>query len=358
MVQIVKHNGANTLATSTMAATSKFCSGDTFGVKKSICDKFEFNKISNAGQCTDSKKKAKGEFSGVKLANCTTFYDISGLPDQTMDPKASKMAELITNVFENGDTKMGYAAVEKLGDCRGFTCGYIGFTTGTNDAYAVVKEYVKRQPQASMKKYLGELARLSNFTFGDPERDNTDKLGGFDAAWKKTTCDDPVFVQTQLDVGQSMYLKPALKYAASVGVKSNLGKAIFYDTIVQHGWQYVEPYINLPRILHLTGARKEGESEKDYLTRFVTTRRQLVCCYPGGVWNDSADRMEDLQTLVDEWSTTKDLKGTITLKGYGVKITGKESITADTKRCKSSRKSTKSAKSISLPIPNVCPKKE
>ncbi|KAI8646354.1 lysozyme-like domain-containing protein [Parasitella parasitica] len=138
------------------------------------------------------------------------------------------MAELITNVFENGDTKMGYAAVEKLGDCRGFTCGYIGFTTGTNDAYAVVNEYVKRQPKASMKKYLGELARLSKFTFGDPQRDNTDKLGGFDAAWKKATCDDPVFVQTQLDVGQSMYMKPALTYAASVGVKSNLGKAIFY----------------------------------------------------------------------------------------------------------------------------------
>lgn len=53
-------------------------------------------------------------------------------------------------------------------------------------------------------------------------------MKGFPAAWKQATCDDPVFIRTQLDVGESMYMKPAMKYAASVGVKSNLGKAIFY----------------------------------------------------------------------------------------------------------------------------------
>lgn len=83
-----------------------------------------------------------------------------------------------------------------------------------------------------MKKYLNELKRLSSFLFGDPQRDNTKNLSGFASAWKKASCEDPVFVQTQLDVGQSMYLKPALKYAASVGVKSNLGKAIFYGKFI------------------------------------------------------------------------------------------------------------------------------
>lgn len=92
----------------------------------------------------------------------------------------------------------------------------------------MVQEYVKREPKAAMKKYLNELKRLSSFLFGDPQRDDTKNLSGFPEAWKKASCEDPVFVQTQLDVGQSMYLKPALKYAASVGVESNLGKAIFY----------------------------------------------------------------------------------------------------------------------------------
>ncbi|KAI8380325.1 lysozyme-like domain-containing protein [Blakeslea trispora] len=138
------------------------------------------------------------------------------------------MAQLITNVFENGGMVMGYGAVEKLGDCRGYTCGYIGFTTGTNDAYSVVKEYVKRNKNADIKKYLPELHRLSQFLFGDPARDNTANLTGFPDAWKKASCKDPVFDQTQLDVGHAMYMRPAIKYAASVGIESDLGKAIFY----------------------------------------------------------------------------------------------------------------------------------
>lgn len=71
--------------------------------------------------------------------------------------------------------------------------------------------------------------------------------------------------------------------------------------------------------------------------------------------NDSADRMQDLQSLVDGWSKTKDLKNPVTLKIYGSKITGKENILVDGQRCKSSKKPTKKAKSISVPIPDTCP---
>jgi Glycosyl hydrolase family 46 len=73
-----------------------------------------------------------------------------------------------------------------------------------------------------------ELTRLSKLKFCDRQRNNTKKLTGYPAAWTKTSCTDPSFVQTQLDVGFAMYLAPALKYAASVHVQSNLGKAIFY----------------------------------------------------------------------------------------------------------------------------------
>ncbi|KAI8997394.1 lysozyme-like domain-containing protein [Pilobolus umbonatus] len=336
----------------TLVQASKFCAGN-FAPKTSVCKKFQFDKLTNTGQCTDSNKKTTGVFKGIKLSNCTTFYSLKKLPNQSISNQASKMAVLITNVFENGNTKLGFAAVEKLGDCRGYTCGHIGFTTGTNDAYAVVKEYVKRVPKAPLKKYLNELKRLSKFSFGDPKRDDTKNLSGFPAAWKKAACEDPNFTQTQLDMGSAMYMKPAMKYAASVKVRSNLGKAIFYDTIVQHGWQYVEGFINLPRIIKLTGPRKANESEKSYLTRFLTIRRQLVCCFPGGTWNGSADRMQDFQYLVNAWDRNKDLKYPVKLKTYGATVTGKESITFDSHRCK--KKPTKTAKAKSLPIPDTCP---
>jgi hypothetical protein len=106
--------------------------------------------------------------------------------------------------------------------------GYIGFTTGTNDAYAVVQQYGKRTHHNPLKRYIKALAKLSSYQFGDPRRADTSQLKGFAQAWTKAACSDPLFVATQLDVGHAMYLKPALKYAASVNVKSNLGKALFY----------------------------------------------------------------------------------------------------------------------------------
>lgn len=102
-------------------AKSDYCSGNTFKPTEANCAKFEFSKLKDDGQCTDSKRAANGHFHGIKLSNCTTyvimlpttlpplslsfsnlvynrFYDISGLPNQSMDPKAVRMAELITNV--------------------------------------------------------------------------------------------------------------------------------------------------------------------------------------------------------------------------------------------------------------------
>jgi hypothetical protein len=52
------------------------------------------------------------------------------------------------------------------------------------------------------------------------------------------------------------------------------------DAIIQHGYQYVEPDINIVRLLTLTGPRRPNESEQNYLMRFLTVRRELQCCYP------------------------------------------------------------------------------
>ncbi|KAG0163730.1 COP9/signalosome complex subunit Csn2 [Apophysomyces sp. BC1015] len=214
--------------------------------------------------------------------------------------------------------------------------GYIGFTTGTNDAWAVVKEYARRKPKHNkLAHYLPELARLSQLEFGDPARDNTSQLDGFPKAWKDASCRDPSFVRTQLDVGHSMYLKPALKYAASV--------------------DYVEPDINLPRILELTGPKKANETEQSYLTRFITTRRQLVCCYPGDVWNESSDRMADLQSLVDQWDQNKDLTQSVRLKIFGETVNGNENMNYDAHSCKIAFKTLPQQQD--LPIPDTCPNK-
>ncbi|KAI9286420.1 lysozyme-like domain-containing protein [Umbelopsis sp. AD052] len=339
-------NGLALLAAlvSPVLAKSKFpyCTGSTYGITHKNCAKFKFDTLHS--NC-------------VETSNCTTFYDITKLPTEKIDAHTEKMAQLITNVFENGNTVMGYAYVEALGDGRGYTSGYIGFTSGTNDALTVIKQYTKRKPKNGLTKYVPELTRLSKLKFCDRHRNDTKKLSGYPAAWTKTACSDPNFVQTQLDVGFAMYLAPALKYAASVQVKSNLGKAIFYDTIINHGWQYVEPLINLPRILQLTGPRKHNESEKSFLNRFLVTRRQLMCCFPDDVWPPAADRVADLQRLVSSWSRNKDLKHPVTLKIYGVTVKGTEDLSFDKAECPKKPKGWKLPKAKTLPIPDTCPNK-
>lgn len=97
-----------------------------------------------------------------------------------------------------------------------------------------MKQYLKHNPKSKLRKSLKELKRLSQLDFGDSGRADTSKLDkhGYMKAWQHAACYDARFIQTQLDVGHAMYLKPAMKYAASVGVHSNLGKAFFYGKCV------------------------------------------------------------------------------------------------------------------------------
>lgn len=53
------------------AEPSELCQGK-FAVNADHCSKFEFEKLTDNGQCTDSNKATSGEFHGIELANCTT----------------------------------------------------------------------------------------------------------------------------------------------------------------------------------------------------------------------------------------------------------------------------------------------
>jgi Glycosyl hydrolase family 46 len=302
--------------------TFPYCQGQTYNISEANCAKFQFDP-NDTSNCIEPK-------------NCTTFYDISDFKSYSWSNKIVQFAELITNVFENGDTVIGYAYVQALGDGRGYTCGYIGFTTGTNDANYVVKEYIKRyQEKNSFTKYAKELQRLSDLPFcGNRDaRNDTSGLMGFPTVWSTQSCKDPGFVETQLDVGHGMYVEPAKRFAAQWDVKTPLGFALFYDAIIQHGWQYTEPTINLPRILLLTGPRSSFKTEESFLNAFLKTRRQLLCCYPDDTWPPSADRVADLQDLMANFDENKELSKPVTLKRYGVTVNGDEQIVYDTDEC-------------------------
>ncbi|KAI8881049.1 glycoside hydrolase family 46 protein [Backusella circina FSU 941] len=245
------------------------------------------------------------------------------------------MASLITNVFEDSDANFAFASCSDIGDKRGYTAGYAGFTTGTGDAETLIKDYNNISPGNSLEHYTSQLATLSALPHCDRDsRGSTAGLDGYCDAWKSEACNtNHQFSDLQREWVYQNYMLPSARYAAQSGVHSELGKAIFYDTIIQHGYQYVEPDINIVRIINLTGPRKANESEQDYLTRFLTTRREFQCCYPDTVWPASGTRSADLLTLVSNFDENKDLHPPIELQFFERTITGNEDMTKDVKRC-------------------------
>ncbi|KAL1919735.1 uncharacterized protein VTP21DRAFT_1666 [Calcarisporiella thermophila] len=299
-----------------------FCKG-RFAPTPERCAKFNFPKTPGERTCIEPK-------------NGTDFFDISKLPTTTLSAHGRKVAQLITNVFENGGTQFEWQYVERLGDGRGFTCGRVGFTTGTNDALAVVKNYTAAKENNLLAKYVPELERISKLSFCDTkQRDDTSNLQGFDAAWRESACTDAEFRKIQDQAVINGYMEPALRFAALAKVESDLGKAIMFDTIIQNGWHYTEPDINIWRILNLSGgSRREDESEEDFLTRFITTRHELVCCANDDVWPESGDRMDDWMTVIK--SKNLNLKKPVKLKNFEVTVTGKEDTEkVNEKECKS-----------------------
>ncbi|RUS32064.1 hypothetical protein BC938DRAFT_476357 [Jimgerdemannia flammicorona] len=252
----------------------------------------------------------------------------------------------------------GYGYCENIGDGRGFTSGYVGFTSGTDDAYSLIKNYTTQMPDNALSAFIQPLATISSLSICDTAgRNNTAQLSGYCGAWQTEAChSDSAFRNLEIAFATDMYLIPSTRFAALVGITTNLGKAIFYDTIIQHGWRYVEPKINIWRIINLTGAMLANESEATYLTRFLTTRRQLQCCYPyvpplyrieflslsltshfpllrDNVWPFSADRSSDLMSLVNDWTANKDLANPVFLAKAAVTVTGNEDTNSDKTNC-------------------------
>jgi hypothetical protein len=264
--------------------------------------------------------------------NGTTFYDLSHFPPpDPISPRVKLIAQLITNVFENGDKIYNYAYCENLGDGNGFTAGRVGFCSGSNDALVVVKKYLSmtKGKMNLMKRFVRPLQKLADLSFCSKSKASTSSLPNYCQDWSKAACTDPKFRQAQDIINDSMYFTPALRFAAMANVKSALGKAIFYDTIIQQGWQYTERDINIYRNIMLTGGpKKSSESEEDYLARFLKVRRTILCCAnDDNVWPDSADRVDDLQTLLAKGDL--EFKNSVRLSNYGFTISGNENPDKD-----------------------------
>jgi chitosanase len=130
---------------------------------------------------------------------------------------------------------------------------------------------------------------------------------------------DKVFRAVQDEVSDELYYQPAINRASQVGIQTALGKAIFYDTVIQHG-DGDDPD-GLPALIAATtkkmkGTPKTGIDEKKWLSSFLNVRRaDLAHAHDPATreeWAKSVGRVESLMQLVK--SGNLDLHGPFTIE--------------------------------------------
>jgi chitosanase len=183
-----------------------------------------------------------------------------------------------TNIYENSKVSFSYDYCENLGDGRGYTSGIIGFTTGTHDAYAVIRQYVATPGHGNeFEPYMEALKRIDQVSGLNPD---VKGLSGYCAAWAKASAGQ-VFRSVQRSALESMYYNPSQKLADTVGLKLPLGRGQFYDAGVQHGiWPGADDTLNdmIDRTTKKVGGTpKTGKSELTWVRAFLDMRATVLC---------------------------------------------------------------------------------
>jgi chitosanase len=209
----------------------------------------------------------------------------------------------------------GRTALEPGG--RGILAGIGDFATADGSVLRVVDAYVARVgPNRLSQQYRPALALLAEAA--SPE---TTGLEGFADAWR-TTARDPAFRQAQDSVLGAEFLQPAMDAARAEGVRSALGIAVFFDTLLQHG--DAGDADSLGALVARTNARgpragAAGTAEKDWVVRFLDVRTETLLdpARPGRaqLWPLTIGRVQVLSDLAQagDW----DLSPPVVVSPYG-----------------------------------------
>jgi chitosanase len=211
------------------------------------------------------------------------------------DADLVRRIKAISNVFEVGGTEPDYAYVENLGDGRGYTVTQYGFCTYNSEVSQVIDRYAKHVPDTPLTRFLAQLP---------PSKWTDQDLHGFAAAWRKEIKASKFLGQACDEEADALYFNPAVEAAATLGIHSAVGKAIFYDTLLQHGGS-TDPD-SLPTIIKRTleeNGDVEGSSEAEFLRTFLGVRRSVLEHSHNqetrDVWRASARRVDALLKLLD-----------------------------------------------------------
>ena len=227
-----------------------------------------------------------------------------------------RVSDQIISVFENDDPEIHYDYIDDLDDGRGYTAGRAGFCTACGDLLKLVQRYTERVPGNPLAAFMPELDRLA-----DEHSDDVRGLDGFEQAWTEAA-EDRAFRDTQDDLVDELYFRPAAEIARQHGVRTPLGVLVLYDTAIQHGTSNDRDALaGIARrtVQAAGGTPGTGVDEMEWLRVFLGIRRDVLLNpsdpSTAEVWRASVGRADALRKLIDEGRAQ--LEPPITINPFG-----------------------------------------
>ncbi len=201
----------------------------------------------------------------------------------------------LTSIFENSSLDLQYTYVANIGDQRGWTFGFPGFTSGTYSGTFFLEEYRRQRRKNPLNRFLPAFRRIDS-GHHDSEGRNPDTSGleEFPAVFQSLG-GDPKFRRAQHTLVDRLAWRPARRLADRLGARRHITLGQLYDAYVNHG----EDGIN--RLLRRTNRRAggtpaDGINEAAWLKVFLQTRFRVLRADP--VWSLATDRIRVYERLL------------------------------------------------------------
>jgi len=202
-----------------------------------------------------------------------------------MTPTIKKIQQIVA-VNENDSTTLNYAYCEDIGDGRGPTCGIAGWN---DDLDKILPLYPSLAHYMNQRSNLGEQ---------------------FAKDWA-ASAQDQVFRDLQDKIQYDEYFAPAIAMAASYGIVTEAGQAIFCDAAIQQGMDGDPDSLNLmakhahDKVLAAGEEKVPATYEAKYLSALCDIRHGvLMNPYNHKTkkdWQKSVDRSDELKKFVPGW---------------------------------------------------------
>jgi len=200
----------------------------------------------------------------------------------------ARTAKAIVNIFETGAVLGVYGQVTLIsGDSGHLTYGRSQTTLGSGNLYDLILRYCTNPGARFSQRLSPYLERLR-------KRDLSLDTDGLFANLLRAASDDPVMRGVQDGFFDDVYWVPALAEAQKHGLRTALGTAVVYDSVVHGSWNAMrldtDAAVGDPSVA----------GEPAWIAKYIQVRRNWLATNARADLRPTVYRMDALRALVDQ----------------------------------------------------------